>query len=180
MCFINTAWICSVTSGIERECWIRIAAVSAYNTSVRLHRLKKNCKGALLFLDNLSLCFQVAGNSGIRDTKQKPRHCAQERTDVALSQADRVVSVTPEVFPHPNIPCLCAIWDGKCQLGGLAEAAVTLEVSTGTAPWAAQDRECARGVLPPVCATAPRTGTAQAAQIGSFPGKTSSGPRLIY
>lgn len=41
---------------------------------------------------------------------------------MALSLADRVVLVTPEVFPDPNIPWLCATLDRKCQSGGLAES----------------------------------------------------------
>lgn len=79
----------------------------------------------------------------MRDTKQKPRCCALEGMDRALGLPDRGVWEIPGVFPAPNIPFLCATWDGKCHSGGLAEAAVTLEVSTGTAPWAAKEWECA-------------------------------------
>lgn len=58
----------------------------------------------------------------------------------------------PEVFPDPNILCLCATLEQKCHPGGLAESAVTLEISTGTAPLGM----ClGRATSPPVYATAP-------------------------
>lgn len=103
--------------------------------------------------------------------------------DMALGLADREVinqrldSVVPEVFPDPNIPCLCDIWDGKWQFGGLAEAAGSTSDTRG------QHGHSSMGSVGPAMCPAsaacrachsPGTATARAAQTALCPGKESS------